>query len=499
MAILSKVLIIDDEAITRETLRALLGSSDCVVSVAASGAEGLARAADILPDLVLLDVMMPGMDGYEVCRCLRADARLNAVPVLMVSALEDRASRLRAIDVGADDFISKPFDAVELRARVRTIVRLDRYRHLLAQQERFERLVELSPDGILIVDRRGDIQLANAAMSRMLGAASRDVVIHQPFVRFLLAEAADAYAACFRDAIENRGGLTHLETQLQRVDGVSFPAEINAGHLEWDSHAAAQFIIRDITDRKLAENQIRQLNEDLERRVAERTALLEATNRELEAFSFSVSHDLRAPLRSIEGYSRALLEDCAERVGADGVDYIHRIRSACQRMTQLIDALLMLARLTQTDVQRTFVSLSAMARGIAAELSQRDPQRQAEFVIADNVNVQADARLMRAALENLLGNAWKYTARRESARIEFGAHLCPDGKPQYFVRDNGAGFDMAHAERLFSAFQRLHEPQDYPGDGIGLATVRRIIHRHGGRVWAEGIVGQGATFYFTLG
>jgi len=499
MAALSQILIIDDEAITRETLRALLNNSGFVVWVAASGAEGLERAADILPDLVLLDVMMPGMDGFEVCRRLRADPRLNAVPVLMVTALEDRASRLRAIDAGADDFISKPFDAAELQARVRTIARLDRYRHLLAQQERFERLVELSPDGILIVDRQGNIQLANAAASRMLGAESRETILQQPFLRFVVPDAAEAYAACFREAIENPAGICRLETELRRADGVTFPAEINAGHLDWDARAAGQIIIRDITDRKTAERQIRQLNEDLERRVVERTAQLEATNRELEAFSFSVSHDLRAPLRSIEGYSLALLEDCADQVGANGLEHIQRVRNACRRMTQLIDGMLMLARLTQADMQLEPVSLSALARAVAAELLHREPERQVDFIVAENIEAHADARLMRAVLENLLGNAWKYTARREAARIEFGALPGPDGKTQYFVRDNGAGFDMAHADRMFTAFQRLHALQDYPGDGIGLATVRRIVHRHGGRVWAEGAVNEGATFYFTLG
>jgi light-regulated signal transduction histidine kinase (bacteriophytochrome) len=160
--------------------------------------------------------------------------------------------------------------------------------------------------------------------------------------------------------------------------------------------------------------------------------------------------------------------------------------------------MLVLARLTQADMQRERISLSAMARAIAADLRQRESHRQVEFVIADNLEAQADARLLRAALDNLLGNAWKYTSRRELARIEFGVMPQPDGKLAYFVRDNGAGFDMAYADRMFMAFQRLHASQEYPGDGIGLATVRRIIHRHGGRVWAEGMVDRGATFYFTL-
>jgi light-regulated signal transduction histidine kinase (bacteriophytochrome) len=296
----------------------------------------------------------------------------------------------------------------------------------------------------------------------------------------------------------NPAATVSFETVLRRVDGTTFSAEINAGYLNWDGRAAVQLTTRDITDRKQAERRIHELNEELERRVRERTAQLEAANRELESFSYSVSHDLRAPLRSVDGYSQALLEDCASLLDETGRQHIHRIRNASQRMAQLIDGLLTLSRLTRLEMQRERLSLSALARNIAQELQQREPERRVEFVIADGLEARADARLMRAALENLLGNAWKYTARHDRPRIEFGTQPQPSGPPVYFVRDNGAGFDMAYVDRLFVAFQRLHSAQEFPGDGIGLATVRRIIHRHGGRVWAEGATGQGATFYFSL-
>jgi len=226
---------------------------------------------------------------------------------------------------------------------------------------------------------------------------------------------------------------------------------------------------------------------------------LELANKELEAFSYSVSHDLRAPLRSIDGFSQALLEDYADKVDAEGKDHLHRIRGAAQRMADLIEALLALSRVTRSEVHRAPLDLSALAGAIAAELQQREPGRQAEWVIQGGLATEGDARLLRAVLENLLGNAWKFTAARAPARIEFGVWAGSDGRPTYFVRDNGAGFDMAYEDKLFGAFQRLHTQAEYAGTGIGLATVQRIIHRHGGRVWAEGAPGKGATFYFTLG
>jgi signal transduction histidine kinase len=236
---------------------------------------------------------------------------------------------------------------------------------------------------------------------------------------------------------------------------------------------------------------------ELEERVAERTAELSTVNKELEAFAYSVSHDLRAPLRSIDGFSQALLRDGAGELTATGQDYLRRVRAASQRMGQLIDDLLNLSRLMQTEMRHGAVDLSALAQAIATELQQHEPERQVEFEIAEGVVAHGDARLLRVVLENLLGNAWKFTSKHPSARIEFGVTQVED-TPAYFVRDDGTGFDMACADKLFGAFQRLHDRSEFEGSGIGLATVQRIIHRHGGRTWAEGEVEQGATFYFTL-
>jgi light-regulated signal transduction histidine kinase (bacteriophytochrome) len=252
-------------------------------------------------------------------------------------------------------------------------------------------------------------------------------------------------------------------------------------------------VARDVSERKRAEEEIKRLNVDLQRRAAE----LSTANQELEAFAYSVSHDLRAPLRSIGGFSQAVLKRYASQLDAQGQNYLQRVCAASQRMAELIEDLLTLSRVTRAELRRGPVDLSALVAAVAAELRQGQPERQVEVVIADGLVTTGDARLLQAVLENLLGNAWKFTSKSDPARIEFG-HTIVDGQPTYFVRDNGVGFDMGYADKLFGPFQRLHSADEFEGTGIGLATVQRIIRRHGGRVWAEGEVDQGATFYFTL-
>lgn len=254
---------------------------------------------------------------------------------------------------------------------------------------------------------------------------------------------------------------------------------------------------REIADRRLAAEEVRNLNAQLEQRVAERTAELERANHELEAFSYSVSHDLRTPLRAIDGFSQALLEDYHDILDDAGRDYLERVRSGAQRMGRLIDDLLKLARVSRAALNYEPVDLSATAEVIVSELRAHQPGRDVEVKLRPGLTAYGDPHLLRIALENLLSNAWKYTGRVAKARIEMGVGE-EDGRLCYFISDNGAGFDMAYAGKLFGAFQRLHEARDYPGTGVGLATVQRIIHRHGGQIWADAAVERGATFYFTL-
>jgi light-regulated signal transduction histidine kinase (bacteriophytochrome) len=231
--------------------------------------------------------------------------------------------------------------------------------------------------------------------------------------------------------------------------------------------------------------------------VAQRTADLTATNQELSAFAYSVSHDLRAPLRAIDAFSQALIEDYGDVIDPHGQDYLRRVRANAGRMSQLIDDLLQLSRLTRAEMHSEPIDLSGMARIIASDLQRTDPKRSATFNIESGVTACGDPRLVRVLLENLLGNAWKYTSRHPSAQIAFG-RSSSDGEVAYFVRDDGAGFDIAYADKLFRPFQRLHTMEEFEGAGVGLATAQRIVRRHGGRIWADAAPEQGATFFFTL-
>ncbi|MDQ1519449.1 MAG: hypothetical protein QOI55_522, partial [Actinomycetota bacterium] len=248
----------------------------------------------------------------------------------------------------------------------------------------------------------------------------------------------------------------------------------------------------------VTQTQLSDLNASLEDAVEERTSELQAANRELESFAYAVSHDLRAPLRAIDGFGLALVEEYGELLDGQGTDYVRRVRSATQRMGELIDDLLTLSRVTRADMHRERVDLSALAESVLARMSESAPDREVETVVAPGAAARGDARLLRIALENLLGNAWKFTGTQPAARIEFGmTHV--NGTPVYFVRDNGVGFDPQYASRLFNPFQRLHSTEEFEGNGIGLATVVRVVERHGGKVWSDGAVGRGATFFFTCG
>jgi hypothetical protein len=392
-----KILLVDDQPENLLSAEAVLESLGQQIVKAESGREALRYLLDSDFAVIVLDIMMPEMDGFETAALIRQRERSRHTPIIFLTALGRSEEHIRTgYNLGAVDFIVKPFVPDILRTKVGVFVELNRKSALLQQQSE------------LLERRNQELQ----------------------------------------DAIER----------------------------SWK-----------------AEEEIKDLNRHLERQVVE----LAEVNRELEAFSFTASHDLRGPLARIAGFSRALLDFHAGQLDETGRQYLERIDQSATRMAELVGDLLKFSRIPRVEMSQDKLNLSEMVQSIASELATRESGRQVEFVIEEGVEGWADHSLLRVALLNLMENAWKYTRKGVAPRIEFGLQRNPG--PFYYVRDNGAGFDMADASRLFNPFQRLHKDSEFEGTGIGLATVDRIIRRHGGRIWAEGEVGQGATFFFTLG
>ena len=363
----------------------------------------------------------------------------------------------------------------------------------MRESQRFiSSLLGNSPHPIMVLNPDSSVRYVNPALESLTGCSSSELVDTKPPFPWWPEERREEIARGFGRLMSH--GAQRVEQQFRKNNGEQFCVEVSSARVV--TKGRALFLLSnwvDVTERKAAEEALARQAQELERS----NATLETLNSELEAFSYSVSHDLRAPLRSISGFSQALLEDCADELDARGKSYLGRIQAAVQRMGELIDDLLALSRATRSEMKCATVDLSALAQSVAAELQQREPRRQVELVIQPGVVAYGDPSLLRTVLENLLGNAWKYTSKHSQARIEFGATE-RDGARAFFIRDDGAGFDMAYAARLFSPFRRLHSAAEFPGTGIGLATVQRIVHRHRGRAWAEGQTERGATFYFAL-
>jgi PAS domain S-box-containing protein len=370
---------------------------------------------------------------------------------------------------------------------------MEQERH--ASETQFRAVADTANDAIISADNMGRVVYFNTAAERIFGYSAAEM-LQQPLTCLMPSRFHAGHEQGLKRFLaggESRVVGKTAELAGKRKDGEEFPLELSLSTWKVGEEVFFTGILRDITQRRQAEERIHQLNQDLQHRAVE----LEAVNQELGAFSYSVSHDLRAPLRAIDGFSQILLEDHADHLDAKGRDSLQRVRAAAHRMGSLIDDLLKLSRVTRTELKPEEVNLSEMAQDIAQDLRHQEPERDAEFVVAAELRAQGDPRLLRIALQNLFDNAWKFTHGKTGARIVFGVVQSGE-KPTYFVRDNGVGFDMTYADKLFGAFQRLHDTREFPGTGIGLATVQRVIHRHGGRIWAESAVDEGAAFYFTL-
>lgn len=484
------VLYVEDDEAVREQLAQFLRRRVGKLYTAANGRQGLDAWQRYRPDVVVSDIRMPEMDGLEMAGRIKRDSAV--APIILTSAFTDTEYFLRSIDIGVDKYVLKPIRTDVLETALQRVAQSVRTQSdLMLAATVFENVSE----AILVADPTGRLVAVNPAFETMTGHA-RDAVLGVKVGELLDPRPAEPALSWSQLA---EAGSGRREVAVARKGGGIFVGWATADTVRRPGGDAVYlvFVLADITERKAAEDALKRMNEVLEARVRERTASLEHANRELESFSYSVSHDLSAPLRGIDGFSRMLEADFADRLDELGREYLKRIRSNAQRMQGLIDDLLALARISRSAISRHKCPLSSIARDIATELGQQDPQRKVEWVIAPDLIEDADPNLMRIALDNLLRNAWKFTGKRAHARIEFGA-MDKDEERVFFVRDNGAGFDDRYVNRLFQPFQRLHTAAEFEGTGIGLAIVDRIVRRHGGRIWAQATVGTGAAFYFTL-
>jgi DNA-binding response OmpR family regulator len=532
------VLVVDDSPTFGEALSDALDKGGYDVVLAASGEEGLRMAADFRPDALLVDRQLPGMDGGEVLRRLRLDAAFRRLPCVLLTSSQAPETELQALEAGADAYVPKGEDMDMILAKLAALLRSPAAAFGDGQSGSL-----LGPKRILAVD---DSPTFRAELAEQLRGEGYDVIAvgsGEEALRLLEVQSVDAIlldrtmpglsgqevcaAIKANPALRNIPllMLTASQERQAMLDGISagaddyitktadfsvlkarLKAQLRRCQFEDENRAFREQLLRHEMEalemqavKELADTRAANIA-DLEAKNKELSKAREAAvnlAKELESFSYSVSHDLRAPLRSIDGFSVALLEDDADRLSEEGRRHLDRIRAATTRMAQLIDDLLGLAKVSRKELSLESVDLSAMAQQVADELRAQDHGRRVRVDIQPGLKVQADPGLLRAVLENLLGNAFKFTRDRAEPQVDLFAELGPGGAPVYTVRDNGAGFDMSYAGKLFGVFQRLHSTAEFPGTGVGLATVARIVGRHGGRIWAEGKPGSGAAFHFS--
>jgi signal transduction histidine kinase len=447
-----EVVIAEDSPTQAVHLKHILESQGFRVVSSRNGKEALQALRQHKPTLVITDIVMPEMDGYELCRQIRADESIADLPVILLTGLSDPEDVFKGLESGADNFIPKPYDPENLVARI---------------------------DYLLANAHLGIREKVQTSMEVFLAGRKHVITSDRAQILNLLLSTYEAAVKKNRELVEAQDELTKLN---ERLEGKV---------LERTATLAAE-----IGERKQAEAEVRKLNEKLELRVLERTVELEAANRELEAFSYSVSHDLRSPLRAVGAFSKALREEFSPHLPSEAQDLLSRVISNAQRMTHLIDDLLHFSHLNRQPLSKQPVAILPIVQHLLEEL-RSEHQRPLEVRLGELPDCIGDRSLITQVFANLLSNAFKFTRHNEKAVIEIG-YLNQGGEGAYFVRDNGAGFDMQYARKLFGVFQRLHSQEEFEGTGVGLSIVHRIIQRHGGRVWAQAELGKGATFFFTL-
>ncbi len=519
-----KILVIDDGTAFRDELQSLLVSAGYAVTTAGGGDDGLRLASALRPDAVVVNLgLSSAMDGVTVVRRLKQDIALRNIPCLLLTASSQSGEELSALAAGADAYVSRQTETNFVLARISALLRtagetrdghaarLLSSRRILTVDDSITFLNELSEElhreGYDVIQARSgkqalellevqpvDCILLDLRMPDLSGQETCRIIRKTPewrnipLIMLTVVEESEAMVEGIKS------GADDYITKSSNFDVVKarVHAQLRRRQLEEEQRAVREQLL----EKELEAQQARHAQALAEAKAA-MVDRLERKNREMEAFNYAVSHDLRTPLRAIHGYSRILLEDLRDQLPEAALCYLDQVHQAASRMTELIQALLQLSRIERAGLNRTSTDLSSLARNAMRDIMMQCPERHAEIIIADGILADADPRLLRIVFDNLLGNAWKFTQRIESARIEVGAR---EARPiTYFVRDNGAGFDMSKADRLFGPFQRLHSESEFPGTGIGLATVYRIVDRHGGRVWAESAPDQGATFFFTLG
>ncbi len=457
----AEILIAEDSQTQAEQLTHYLSARGYTVTVARDGTQALAAALRRKPAMIITDVVMPEMDGYTLCKEIKSLPAFKDVPVVLLTSLSGPQDIVKGLECSADSFIRKPYD--------------DKY--LLSRVEYILTNVELRKTERLQVG----VQLHFGGQSHFITAEKQQIL--------------DLLISTYEGAVQINQELEVKQLELQQAKE-TLEARVSDRTVELAQTNERLQI--ELGERKRAEEQIKKLNEDLERRVGERTAQLAAANDELEAFSYSVSHDLRAPLRHINGFAHTLIEEHSSQLQPEAQHQLKGIQDGTQKMARMIDDLLNLARLDRRSMAVQMTSLNSLVQNVLCDLESETKDRKIDWRVGSLPSVNCDPGLMQQVFANFLSNAVKYTRRRERAVIEID-HSIIDGRLVFFVRDNGAGFNPKYSDKLFGAFQRLHSDEEFEGMGVGLATVQRIVRKHGGRVWAEAEINKGATFYFSLG